>query len=474
MLETIRAYALEQLDATGETEEIRGRLLAWCLDLAELSATSEGGDVRAAWLDRLEAEHDNFRAALTYSETAGCDPELGLRLAGWLADFWLVRGYHREARARLSRLLARSPARTAVRAEALDGAGFLAVRQNDYDAATPLLEEALAIWRELGDKRGTARTLLRYGVVPHHQGRFEEARAMLEESLALSRELGRSQGVEMALHYLADLELDSGRDAQATARYEQSLALARQHGNQHGIAYAVRGLGHVARARGEYGQARAYLRESLSLLRALRDRRCIPLCLEGLACLAVGPDWAERAARLLGGAQALQATTGAPAPPSELADYQRTEADARASLGAERFATLWSEGAALSLEEAIEYALSEDPVSADVRVVADAQGQATLARIGPVDDAVMAPAGPSVTPSAQDVPLSAREREVVALIAEGLSNRQIAECLVISVRTVERHIENVYNRLGISGKAGRAIVTAYALRHGLMGLTVTR
>jgi DNA-binding CsgD family transcriptional regulator len=181
----------------------------------------------------------------------------------------------------------------------------------------------------------------------------------------------------------------------------------------------------------------------LRLLRDLRDWRCTPLCLEGLACITVGPEWAERAARLLGAAEVFQQTTGAPAPPSEMADYRRTEADARAHLGAERFASARATGAGMSFDAAIAFALE------------DLDGPALSEP-------------PRIHGRSPRMPLSAREREVVALIAGGLSNRQIAERLVVSVRTVERHIENVYNRLGIQGKAGRAILTAYALRHRLI------
>jgi DNA-binding CsgD family transcriptional regulator len=158
--------------------------------------------------------------------------------------------------------------------------------------------------------------------------------------------------------------------------------------------------------------------------------------------MAVGDRWAEHATRLLGAAHAIQQATGAPAPPSESADYKRTEADARRQLGAARFGEEWTAGGAMSLEAAVDYALG------------------TV-----LGDASMGGAPPSRVVA--DVPLSAREREVVELIAAGLSNRQISERLVLSVRTVERHIENVYNRLGISGKAGRAIVAAYAVRHNI-------
>jgi non-specific serine/threonine protein kinase len=289
---------------------------------------------------------------------------------------------------------------------------------------------------------------------------FDRARQLLDESLSLARQLDSPRAIGMALRFLADLAYDRAEYAEAAATYEQSLTLARELGNTHEIAYALRGLGSIARARGDYARARELLRESLRLLASLGDRRCTPICLEGVACTEVGVDWAERAVRMLAAAQALQGTTGAPAPPTEMADYQRTEADARAHLGQERFAAAWAAGETMSLNEAVAFALAAD------------EQAMTSSSTGPFRPSV----GGSATLDSdggrverqQATPLSARERDVVALIASGLSNRQIAEQLVLSVRTVERHIENVYNRLGISGKAGRAIVTAYALRHHLV------
>jgi non-specific serine/threonine protein kinase len=296
-------------------------------------------------------------------------------------------------------------------------------------------------------------TLYHFALVPHHQGDHDSAKAMLEESMSLARAAEDIDTEVVALRHLADLALDRGDLADATRTYQETLSLARQSDNAHEIAYSLRGIGHVARARGNYARAGQLLRDSLRLLAELRDRRCVPLCLEGLACIVVGPDWADRAIRLLGAAYAFQEISGAPPSPSELADYRRTEADARAHLGDERFADTWAAGANMSFDEAVEYALAEDePARTTSASRAGIQSAPSVANHGAIR---------------ARVPLSAREREVVALIAGGLSNREIAERLVLSVRTVERHIENVYNRLGIQGKAGRAIVTAYALRHRL-------
>jgi non-specific serine/threonine protein kinase len=439
MLETIRELGAELLDGSGEQSTLRERHLDWYVGLGDQFLRAVDTPAYSAWLVRFESENDNLRAALRWSADPACEPTRGLRLAGRLREYWSIRGMATEGRAWSGRLLARSAARTEARALALGTAGYLAARQNDFPAAEAVLEEALSIWRELGEERGIAQALRHLALTHHHRREFDRARALLEESLSMLDRIHDQRADAMTRRYLADLLFDSGAFADAVPLYERCLAGAQERDSAHEIGYALRGLGNVARAQGDYVRARALFRESVGKLASLNDLRCTPICLEGLACTETGPNWSQRAARLLGAANAFQATTGQPAPPAEMADYQRTEADARAHLGGDRFRAAWQAGAAMSLDEAVAYALAEDE------------------------------APPSDRAQRQDeVPLSAREREVVALIADGLSNRQIADRLVLSVRTVERHIENVYNRLGISGKAGRAIVTAYALRHGLV------
>jgi predicted ATPase/DNA-binding CsgD family transcriptional regulator len=448
MLETVREYAAEQLLACDEATHVRDRHLAWCLAFAERIQSGPASTPAPEDVTRLEAELDNFRAALKWSEYPARDPELGLRLALAVASLWTIRGHFTEGRRWLNQLLACSPRRTSVRARSLSEAGFLAARQNDNEAATPLFEEATEIWHELGDEHGLSKTLRQFAVLRDHEGDYARAAAMLESSVSIERAFGDLEAVSTGLLYLADVELDRGDLVKAARTYREGMNLAARRTQTHSVAYGLRGLGHVARARGEYVRAGQLLRESLGLLAKLRDRRCVPLCLEGLACLAVGRDWAERATRLLGAAHAIQDITGAPAPPSEMADYTRTEADARTYLGQERFSAVWAAGASMSFDEAIAFALNDGLVDEEL-----------------VRSRAAVPQKPEARASA---PLSAREREVVAHIAAGRSNREIAQDLVVSVRTVERHIENIYNRLGIKGKAGRAIITAYALRHHLI------
>ncbi|MCC6178241.1 MAG: tetratricopeptide repeat protein, partial [Chloroflexi bacterium] len=438
MLETIREFGLEMLGASGESTRLSERHLAWCLDLAEQFSRHVGGPDYDAWLPRIDAEYDNILAALRWSGAAASDPERGLRIVGRLGDYWSLRGKAGEGRAWASGLLTRTTARTEARAMALGTAGYLATRQGDYEAGRAWLEESLAIRREIADPRQITRALRHLSLVWHHLGDYQRARALLEEGLLLPQQTSAAREYFLTLRFLADLHFDSAAYAEAASLYERCLVWAEANREVHETGYAQRGLGNVARAQGNYPQARQLLRASIASLASLGDRRCTPICLEGLACIEVGPNWAERATRLFGAAQALQEQTGQRPSPVEMADYQLTEADARTELGEARYRAIWSHGAAMSLDEAVAYALADERA---------------------VDPA---------TARRDTVSLTPREREIVALIAGGLSNREIATRLVLSVRTVERHIENVYNRLGITGKAGRAIVTAYALRHRLV------
>jgi predicted ATPase/DNA-binding CsgD family transcriptional regulator len=451
MLETVREYAAERLLARGDEHDACAQHLDWCLELAERSPATAIRQGAVPLLDRLEAEHDNFRAALRWAADVPLAAERGLRLAAALARYlWPVRGHHREGRTWLSHLLARCPAPTAARGRGLGGAGYLAMRQNDYLAAGALFDEGLEVSRAAGDLLGVAWALQNLGVIAHQQHYDDRARTLLRESLELWRDIGDVTGVSNTLRNLADLTRDRHQYAESASAYEECLALANQHGHTHEMAYALRGLGQLAGSQGDYAAGGRLLRESLTLLAPLRDRRCIPLALEGLACTAIGPDWGERAARLFGAAHAMQQATGAPPPPVDMADYQHTETDAHALLGEEAFAALAEQGAAMTLDEIVGYALDVDANDHPQSIVSDTLASATVAPTGQL--------GVALTP---------REEEVAGLIAEGLSNRQIAEQLTLSLRTVERHIENIYNRLGISGKAARAIVSAYAVRHGL-------
>jgi non-specific serine/threonine protein kinase len=359
LLEAVREYAQERLGGADEAAAVRTGHLDFFVRLAERAEPEREGSDQVAWLDRLEREHDNLRAALDWAEAQGRG-EVGLRLGGALGWFWF-RSYLGEGRERLARLLALrgSEVRTGARAKALRAAGMLARLQEDYGAARVLFEESLAIFRELGDKPGIAWMLNSLGSAARQQADHGAARALHEESLAIFRELGDKGGIAWSLGRLAWAAYGQGDHGAARALHEESLAIFRELGDKTGIAYSLLGLGDLARAQGDCGAARALIQESLAIFRALADKAAIVIDLEGLAAVAAAQAQSERAACLFGAAEALRELLGAPLPPADRAEHDRSVAAAGTALGEAAFATAWAEGRAMSWDEAACVALHE-------------------------------------------------------------------------------------------------------------------
>ncbi len=440
MLETLREYAREQLSPK-EQAALSQRHAEHYLALAEEAEPKLGGPEQVVWLDRLETEHDNLRAALHWYMIAESGAEAGLRLAAALGRVWYKRGYWSEGRARLREVLARAEAagRTAVRATALSRAGSLASGQGDYAAARALHEESLAIRQELGDQRGIAvslhglglvayyqarfaaagalleeslairrdleekqgiaASLTDLGVVAYHQGDYEAAHSVWEESLAIQREAGDRPGIAESLVHMGTLAIVKGDYARARGLVEESLAAARESGEKpriawslneagnvafcqgdyaaaralheqslatfgdlgykRGAAFSLHGLGLVAAAQGDYASARSLFEESLATRSELGDQRGIPECVEGLAGVQGAQKQPERAARLFGAAEAVREAIGAPLRPNERDRYDGAVAALRAALGKDAFEAAWAAGRAMTVEEAVAYALEE-------------------------------------------------------------------------------------------------------------------
>lgn len=391
MLQTIREYALERLEAAGETEALRRQHAAYYLALAEEAAPRLNGAQQADWLARLEQEHDNLRVALQWARESG-EVECGLQLAGRLGRFWWMRGHLSEGRRWLEELLALAGSdRQASTAQALIWAATLATEQGDfgravalaerslalcqdlgdgaglalslnvlgtvaqyqgaYDRATALYERGLALCRDVTDKAGSALLLNNLAVVVSTQGNDERAAALWEESLTLGRELGDSWGIATALASLGDVARDRGDDRRAAALHQESLALRRELGDRWGIADSLASLACVTHAQGEYARAAALYGESLALYHDVGDTWGRTVCLEGLAKVAGAQGQEERAARLLGAAAAQREAIGAPLPPAERAVCDRLVAAARTALGEEAFTRAWAEGYARPSEQ---------------------------------------------------------------------------------------------------------------------------
>ena len=441
MLETIREYGLEQLEASGEAEEIWRRHASYFVELAERAAPELFGREQLTWAARLDAEHDNLRAALRWAGDRG-EVELGLRMGAALWRFWHVRGHYTEGRDRLTALLssATAPAHAALRGALLVGLGILLTDQADYAAARSCFDESLAIWRRSQDERGIARALTGLAWVAIAEGDFAAASILHEAGLAIWRRQGDRRDIAYSLSSLGWVATTRGDHAAAHALLTESLEIGRQLGDKRGITNSLLHLAWLAHAQGDSVAARGLVTEALVVAGELRDRSLASEALELSAKSALRNREGHRAARLLGSAHALREAIGAPIPPSDRAAYEEDVVAARALLRDQAFAAAWAEGRTMTLEQAIALALAPpEPAPAAI-----ANGS-TVAR--PAD------------------PLTRREREVAALIARGLTNRQIAEELVIAERTAHAHVGNILGKLGFPS---RAQVAAWAVEQGLL------
>lgn len=401
LLETIREFALEQLAARDELSIAQHHHAEYFTSLAEHAAPELNGTAQAEWLERLQYEHDNFRAALAWAHKHN-QTEIELRLAASLWGFWHLRGFLSEGRGWLQAALAKrsgdSPRLVAAHAEALTGLGYLALHQSDYAAARAHFEDSLALFEKLGNKEGVANSFNNLGLVARHQGDHAQALANFERSLAWFREIGGRQGISWALSNLGLLAMEQGDYEVARAYMTEGLAIARELGNQVGVARALNNLGLAAYHQSDYLFARICYEESLAIKRALNNKLGIPptlynlgsialhqndlslaeayitealaLCwelgnreeiaigLENMGSVVAAHGQHQRAAQLLATAAQLRLAIDAPLAPFDRADHDRIIAAARAALGEAVFARAWAEGLAMLLDEAVADALT--------------------------------------------------------------------------------------------------------------------
>ena len=397
MLETIHEYAREKLDESGEAEEIGRAHAEYFLALAEEAELT--GMEQARWMERLEGEHDNLRVALSWS-LEGEDPELGLRLAGALSHFWFVRGYWSEGRGWLEEALdGNTGALPEARAKALRVLASLAVEQGDFERGGTSAREALTLYRGLGDQKGVADSLCELGWASLYQGDYERAEALYEEGLAAARQSNDAWSIGFALNALSALISDRGDYERAEALWEESLALGRKVGDRQRVRAVLINMGHVTSARGDFERAGALLEEGLAMSRESKDLytnttallglgivetrrgdhgRAKMLLEEGLvlsrklgsmvnaaeiletlAEMAGALGYGTRAARLWGAADTLREVTGSPWAPLERRLHEPYLAAVRSGVDEADWRAAWEEGRAMTLEDAIAYALED-------------------------------------------------------------------------------------------------------------------
>jgi predicted ATPase/DNA-binding CsgD family transcriptional regulator len=449
LLEILRQYALEKLVEADEAEGARWRHARYYLALAEEAEPELSGAQEGIWLERLEAEHGNLRAALGWSLDGG-DNGLGLRLAGVLGGFWYKRGYLSEGRRWLERELAASGAASAIeRATALDQAGWIALYQGDLESSVTLLEEGLHLFRELEHEPGVAASLAKLGHAVLHEDDRDYLARLCKEAERLRKTFTDRPAVGELLVFLGMVALYDGDLERAITLLEESLDLFNSLESEPHVAPDREGielstaidlvagqaqeyLWLTIMEQGDHGRAVALLEEELRLSLELGNKPKISYCLLGLAAVAALHKQPARAVRLWAAAETLREGIGLGLPlwDHTPTNYETVLAATRSQLDRPTFDTAQAEGRAMNAREAVEYALQ-----------------------GPQEPEQ------TVDPSAYPAGLSAREVEVLKLVAQGLTNAQIAKDLFISPNTVNRHLNSVYRK---TGAGSRAAATRFA------------
>jgi predicted ATPase/DNA-binding CsgD family transcriptional regulator len=523
MMETIREYGLECLGTSGQMETVRRAHADYYLRLAEEVEPESLGPQQFIWLERFAREQENLRAALTWLMER-TRTEMAVRLADALTWFWLESMQWSEGRTALERVLALSQGEvTPRRAMALGHLGLFLLNQGEYDraeqcyreglalsqelgdtqliasflargvalityargnyaAANTMFEESLEVLRKTGDRPLIAITACNWAKVAIAQGEYIRARTLAEESLALAREHEYLWGIPDALNRLVEVSfyqgdlvqayalaeeslrrdesgfdksdtlsllgeivLQQGDSARAHSLAEESLALSEEQGHRRGTCWSLTLLGRVAAAQRKHAAARTWYEQGLQLATDRGFKWESASCLEGLASVVAAQGEPAWAARLWGAAEALREAIGAPLPPVYRADYEHAVATARARLGEKDFVAAWAEGRSMTPED-----------------VLTAKGVVTMPTPVPTEQP-----SPSPAKSAVIYPndLTAREVEVLRLVAQGLTDAQIAEQLIISPRTVNTHLTSIYGKIQVSS---RSAATRYAVDHTLV------
>jgi predicted ATPase/DNA-binding XRE family transcriptional regulator len=357
MLETIREYALEQLEASGEVDSVRQRQAAYLLALTERASQKFSGSAQVVRLARTDAEYANLWAVLLWAAERGAI-EMGVRLV--LAWELLWRSHVIEGRRWFETFLQhRSSLPLALQVRALSQAGNLAVIQGDYPGAQALLAESLALARGLGDKPGIATALDLLGFMATAQGHYRQALEFLEESRALFQELGDMGAIAVTFIRLGEVMSLQGDYARAVALCQESLTLAQERDDTLLVGWAFYALGTLAQRQAEPGQARAWLAKSLPVFQEAGDTMGIAAYLESMAEVVGLEGQPERLVRLFGAVASLRIRFGGAPYSAEQAAYQRLLLATRGQLGEGAYAVAWAAGQALTLEQAIDEALAD-------------------------------------------------------------------------------------------------------------------
>jgi non-specific serine/threonine protein kinase len=441
LLETICTYAVEQLAVGGEEAAVRREHAAWYLAFAErFRAGVWDLSNEAQWLHLAEAEHDNLRAALAWLERTENGNGM-VQLAGAIGPLWSMHSHRTEGIGWLERALALGQqAPPAIRLRALAELGRLLERQGHAERARTRHEEQLTLARDLGDPLQMASALNMLGTVWLNQGHYDEAMPLIEEGIALAQQSGFTLGANWGCYLLGMIAFGQDDVASAATYVEAALARARELGYANLTAIALNAAGLLRCERGDEAGAATLLAESLPIWQRLGEKEGLAEWLAAVARLATCRGQLTTAACLYGAAEALGDALGSPLLTPPRSQYRRHVAVLRDNLGADAFAAAWAAGRALSSDEAVEEAR---------RITAFS-----------VPDP-----SPDADQPATTVTLTRRERDILRLVADGRTDREIAADLFISERTVEWHLTNAFRKLEVDTRAAAATT---AVRRGLI------
>jgi predicted ATPase len=363
MLEPVRQYAWEKLEESGEAGEVRLRHARYYLALAEEAEPHIKGHEQVAWLNRLEAENDNLRAAIGRSLEAG-DAPTAARFGWALAMYWVMRTRHGEGRLLMEQTLAQGGDLPApLRTKALWALAVCVYGSGDNERMMAVAEEGVALSRRAGDRHGEAYALGVLGYAALQLGELDRAARVLEESLEMVREQGDAWRAAHTMNHLAVVALNRGEYQRAGGYAEESFALTRETGDRYAANVALSLLAQMAWASGEHERAAGYWREALKLSYELANKANSASSMQGLATVARARGELRRAARLLGAAEALLGAAGlvlyAYTTYTSNEPHQRVASAAREELGERAWQEARDQGRAMSFEQAVEYALGE-------------------------------------------------------------------------------------------------------------------
>jgi predicted ATPase/class 3 adenylate cyclase/DNA-binding CsgD family transcriptional regulator len=438
MLETIREFAWEQLNESGETQEAREAHAAWCLALVERWPVLTRYRFEEEQIELLEAEHDNLRAALTWFEEQQ-DWERALRLAAAMGAFWFGRAYLTEGLDWYQRLLAhRDEVPPTLVAESLRWAAGLALFRGELAFAETALADALGAVPDTREDAGRSWTLFLQGLLAELTGDDETAASRYHETVEMAQDYGDIAASTMALICLGDCAYRRGDLDQAAALTSEAAAIARREHLRFFLVFALTTAGYVALARDDLAGSIRVFDEALPHISRLSNTFYTADTIAGVASVALAAGQPERAARLLGAVDGICERTGLTVLGHD-AQQRHTTALLRDALSAEAFAAAWEQGRAMRLEVAVAEAMTL-PVLPDLPDIPDAR------------------------PGTGPFGLTQREHEVLTLMCQHLTNKEIAEALFVGPRTIQTHTITIFTKLGVDNRRDAA---ALAARHGL-------